>query len=140
MDTASKMALARKAKELEKEKRKNAVAARTRGQMLQRMAAKSAPSSPCPKKQDVPLKVPPPDKYAATKREVLENMASNLHVAPSRRRYCTTVLRMAMTLATSSLPCYLLLRKFMVLPSYVTVFNHFQPELQTQTSFFDTCK
>ena len=42
---------------------------------------------------------------------------------------------MAMTLASISLPCYLLLRKFMVLPSYVTVFNHFQPELQTQTSF-----
>ena len=45
MDLASKLALARKAKQLKGERRKNAQAARTRGQLMQRLAAGSGASS-----------------------------------------------------------------------------------------------
>ena len=45
MDLASKLALARKAKQLKSERRKNAQAARTRGQLMQRLAAGSGASS-----------------------------------------------------------------------------------------------
>lgn len=133
MDTNAKLALARKAKELKQVKQQNAVVARTRGQKLQRLAAGSGSSPSCDVNQQTPAPVLPQEHGNATQRQVLTNMVSNFYVAPSRRRYSDTVLRMAMTLAAISLPCYLLMRKFMILPSYVTIFNRFRNELQIQT-------
>ena len=135
MDMSSKLTLARKAKQLQQEKRKCAIVARTRGQKLQRLAAGLA--SPPNVSRASPQKSPPvatQEHGNATQRLVLADMVSTFYTAPPRRRYCATVLRMAMTLATISLPCYVLMRNFMILPSYVTLFNHFRSELQTRTT------
>ena len=48
------------------------------------------------------------------------------------------MMRMAMAIAAVSLPCYMLIRKFMVLPSYTTLFNSFRSEMRLQAGFLTT--
>ena len=134
MNTTTKMAFARLAKQLRRERRQTATLRRTRGQIMQRMAA-SAPSTPRIQELWHDVNQIHEEIVNRNRRELLLNMFQNLFVAPSRRRYTDLFLRVAFTVATVSLPCYLLLRRFLILPSYTTLFLNFRDEIQRQRGF-----
>ena len=69
------------------------------------------------------------------RRALLSNMIANFLVPPSRRRYTEIVLRVAYAIAMTSLPCYLLLRKFLIFPTYTTLLSHFGHDIRQERSF-----
>ena len=117
-------------REIHQEKRKNAVLQRSRGLALQR-AASSAPATPQVKSNigeffnevNQRHRV---DASELTKQELIVNMMRNIFVAPTQRRYSVKVMHFAMLMACISLPCYIMMRRFLILPNYSTLFRYFR--------------
>ena len=114
---------------LHQEKRKQVSLTRSRGLVMQRMAT-SAPSTPkvAPKIQslfdDVNNMHRNLTSNEQTRQEILANMLWNLFVEPKQRRYTAKMIRFAILIAGLSFTCYSVLRRFLVLPDYSTVFRH----------------
>ena len=114
---------------LHQEKRKQVSLTRSRGLVMQRMAT-SAPSTPkvAPKIQslfdDVNNMHRNLTSNEQTRQEILANMLWNLFVEPKQRRYTAKMIRFAILIAGLSVTCYSVLRRFLVLPDYSTVFRH----------------
>ena len=134
MDPATKMAFARQAKELQRERRQNAILRRTRGQVLQRLAA-STPSTPRACELANAAQRVEAEITDRNRREIIRNMVDNSSLAPSRRRYSETLLRAAFAIAMTSLPCYFLLRRFLIFPTYTTLMAHFGSDLRQERGF-----
>ena len=115
--------------QLNAQRRANTRLARSRGQILQRMAALSTPSSP---------KAPPTTTRKTAfdleqdrrRAAILENMTANSRVAESRRRYTYTVLAFAMIIATISLTSYKMLRNYLYLPSPSLLSRYFRNDIK----------
>ena len=134
MDPATKMAFARRAKETRRVRRETATLRRTRGQILQRLAA-SAPATPRAYQLRNEARQIEAELTERNRRDYMANMIANFSVAPSRRRYSEAFLRMAFTIAMTSLPCYFLLRRFLVFPTYTTLMTHFGDLLRQERGF-----
>lgn len=128
------MKLVRLHRQLHQERRKVAVLRQTRGLAMQR-AAVSAPNTPRPSTpvqrlfDDVNRMHQKLTANEQTKQEILVNMLWNYFVAPNQRRYTKNVLRFSVLIAGVSLTCYSLLRQFLILPDYSTLFRHTQHDL-----------
>lgn len=118
--------------QLNAQKRANARLARSRGQLLQRVAAaKSQPSSPkITKDFDKTNESLGLLEQNRIRDEILANMTANSRVAESRRRYTTTVLGFAMLIATISLTSYKTLRNYLYLPSPSLLSRYFGNEIK----------
>ena len=118
--------------QLNAQKRANARLARSRGQLLQRVAAaKSHPSSPkITKDFDKTNESLGLLEQNRIRDEILANMTANSRVAESRRRYTTTVLGFAMLIATISLTSYKTLRNYLYLPSPSLLSRYFGNEIK----------
>ena len=116
---------ARQALAVARERRRAAVESRTRGQRLAQMAC-SAPPTPAIQSffRDVNTIHQARIRENHTQAEILDNMLRNLFVSESRRRYTATVISVCVLLALISLPCYKMLRRFFILPSYCTLWKH----------------
>lgn len=113
--------------QLNAQRRANSRLARSRGQILQRLAAESSPK-PAP----TPTQKSPTFDLEADRRRaaILENMMANSRVAESRRRYTYTVLVFAMIIATISLTSYKMLRNYLYLPSPSLLSRYFRNEIK----------
>ena len=113
--------------QLNAQRRANARLARSRGQILQRLAAESSPK-PAP---TATQKTPTFDLEADRRRAaILENMMANSRVAESRRRYTYAVLGFAMIMATISLTSYKMLRNYLYLPSPSLLSRYFRNDIK----------
>ena len=128
------MEVVRLHRELQQEKKKNLALKRSRGLEMQRMAA-SAPTTPevSPKVQrlfdDVNKMHKNLNANDETRQEILTNMIWNFFVEPKQRRYSVKMMRFAILIAGISFTCYTMLRKFLILPDYSTVFRHSSQDL-----------
>lgn len=127
---------AREALRLVRERKKEAVEARTRGQKLAQMAC-STPQSPQVQRlfHDVNAMDEARIRQNRTHAEILDNMLRNMFAAESRRRYTATVISVCVLIALISLPCYMTLRKFFILPSYCTLWKHIKEHVKEHKGF-----
>ena len=128
------MEVVRLHRELQQEKKKNLALKRSRGLEMQRMAA-SAPTTPevSPKVQrlfdDVNKMHKNLNANDQTRQEILMNMIWSFFVEPKQRRYSVKMMKFAILIAGISFTCYTMLRKFLILPDYSTVFRHSSQDL-----------
>lgn len=66
-----------------------------------------------------------------TRQEILRNMIWNLFVEPKQRRDNVKMMKFAILIAGLSFACYTMLREFLILPDYSTVFRHASQDLDT---------
>ena len=132
---------ARLFRKLKQEKREKAVLARSRGRLMQQLAS-SAPASPKLTKFFAEVNQRHCDNLDKRGKmlTILQDMITNSTAAPSRRRYTTTTMAFAITIATASFVCYNLLRNFLFLPSYSFLFRYFRPEMSALESYVTDMK
>ena len=134
-----KLEKARLALRASRERQRNAKLARSRGQLLQKMAAKTPQTPRSSTKleeffRDINEHRRQIDRQQ-NKAEFVYNMFYNLLVPERQRRYTKAFLKVCMLATLISLPCYKLLREFFILPAYNTLWTHMRQDVLDNRGF-----